>query len=145
MDHRFFLLWFSFIYAVVSLDKRRMGRTIQYSVLPLSTAQEHWQISRATTVEILICTGDQINGSYMKWVKVFKNGPSKICGRQLLKIWSDMVCLSKSKLSPTNFTWSILEYLDPNATQSWNGLTTDLRNRRSLIHAPLKLKPVEKS
>ena len=29
--------------------------------------------------------------------KVFKNGPSKICGRQPLK----------------NFTWFILEYLDP--------------------------------
>ena len=33
-----------------------------------------------------------------KQVKVFKNGPRKICGRQLLK----------------NFTWSIHEYLDPN-------------------------------
>ena len=31
------------------------------------------------------------------WVKVFKNGPSKICERQPLK----------------NFTWSILKYLDP--------------------------------
>ena len=31
------------------------------------------------------------------WVKVFKNGPSKGCGRQSLK----------------NYTWSILEYLDP--------------------------------
>ena len=30
-------------------------------------------------------------------VKVFKNGPSKICGRQPFK----------------NVTWSILEYLDP--------------------------------
>ena len=30
------------------------------------------------------------------WVKVFKNGPSKICGRQPLK----------------NSTWSIFEYLD---------------------------------
>ena len=29
-----------------------------------------------------------------KWDKVFKNGPSRICGRQPLK----------------NFTWSILEY-----------------------------------
>ena len=29
-----------------------------------------------------------------KWDKVFKNGPSKICGRQPSK----------------NFTWSILEY-----------------------------------
>ena len=33
-----------------------------------------------------------------KWVKVFKNEPSKICGRQPLR----------------NFTWFILEYLDPN-------------------------------
>ena len=31
------------------------------------------------------------------WVELFKNRPSKICGRQPLKI----------------FTWSILEYLDP--------------------------------
>ena len=31
------------------------------------------------------------------WVKVFKNAPSKVCGRQPLK----------------NFTQSILEYLDP--------------------------------
>ena len=30
-----------------------------------------------------------------KWVKVFKNGPSEICGRQPFKIWSDMVCLSR--------------------------------------------------
>ena len=31
------------------------------------------------------------------WVKVFKNGPSKICGRQPLK----------------NFTCFVLEYIDP--------------------------------
>ena len=31
------------------------------------------------------------------WIKVFKKGPSKICGRQPLK----------------NFTLSILEYFDP--------------------------------
>ena len=30
----------------------------------------------------------------------------------LQKIWSDIVCLGR--LSSTNFTWSILEYLDPN-------------------------------
>ena len=29
------------------------------------------------------------------WVKVFKNGPIKICGRRLSKIWSDMVYLSR--------------------------------------------------
>ena len=28
--------------------------------------------------------------SQTTWVKVFKNGPSRICGRQSLKIWSDM-------------------------------------------------------
>ena len=33
----------------------------------------------------------------LNWVKVFKNGPSKICERQPLK----------------NFTYSILKYLDP--------------------------------
>ena len=36
--------------------------------------------------------------------KVFKNGPSKICGRPPLK----------------NFTWSIFEYLDPYDTNSKN-------------------------
>ena len=35
------------------------------------------------------------------FVKVFKNGPSKICGRQPLK----------------KFTWSILIYLDPNGSR----------------------------
>ena len=35
-------------------------------------------------------------------VKVFKNGPSKISGKQPLK-----------RLSSPNFTWSILKYLDP--------------------------------
>ena len=30
------------------------------------------------------------------WVKVFRNGPSKICGRQPLEIWSNMVCLKQS-------------------------------------------------
>ena len=40
----------------------------------------------------------------MKWDKVFKNGPSKICGRQPLK----------------NFTWSILEYFVPSHHSSEN-------------------------
>ena len=31
------------------------------------------------------------------WVKIFKNGPSSICGRQPFK----------------SFTWSTLEYFDP--------------------------------
>ena len=32
---------------------------------------------------------------YYIWVKVFKNGPSKICGKQALKKFSDMVCLGR--------------------------------------------------
>ena len=42
-----------------------------------------------------ICTEKSTVGFYnvLKWDKVFKTGPSKICGRQPLK----------------NFTWSILE------------------------------------
>ena len=66
MDRSLFLLWFSFTYTDVSLDKRRMGRTIHYSALPPTAIQEHWQSSRATTVQSLICTADQINGSCMK-------------------------------------------------------------------------------
>ena len=38
----------------------------------------------------------------INWDKVFKNGPSKICGGQLLK----------------NFTWTILEYFVPIVTQN---------------------------
>ena len=45
------------------------------------------------------------------WGKVFKNRPSKICGRRPLKKlkWSG---LPRQTIS-TNSTWSILEYLDP--------------------------------
>ena len=42
------------------------------------------------------------------WVKVFKNGPSKICGR---------------RVPPTNFTWSILFYSKTNSN-SHNFLLT---------------------
>ena len=48
----------------------------------------------------LIWQWSKVTINYKKesvWVKVFKNGPSKICERQRLK----------------NFTWSILEYLYP--------------------------------
>ena len=33
--------------------------------------------------------------SQFKWGKVSKNGPSEICGREPLKIWSDMVWLNR--------------------------------------------------
>ena len=41
------------------------------------------------------------NKEHHIWVKVFKNGPSKICGRKPVKFWSDTVCLSRH--------WSILD------------------------------------
>ena len=49
--------------------------------------------------------------------KVFKDGVSKICGRQPLKIWSDLLASGDQiisnflRLSSTKFIWSILEYL----------------------------------
>ena len=46
------------------------------------------------------------------WGKVFKNGPSEICGRQPLKNLKKAISpRTFSRLSSTNFTWSILEYL----------------------------------
>ena len=55
-------------------------------------------------------------------VKVFKNGPSKICGSQPLKNlnWYGLPISLQifSRLSSTNLTWSILEYLDPFMTPS---------------------------
>ena len=51
------------------------------------------------------------------WDKVFKNGPSKICGGQPLKNLKGYGLLQQiislqifQRLSSTNFTWSILEY-----------------------------------
>ena len=73
------------------------------------------------------------------WVKLFKNGSSKIFGRQSLKNlkWYGLPRQNISlqifwRLSFTNFTWSILEYLDPyvltckkltiNPSRSWANL-----------------------
>ena len=54
---------------------------------------------------------DLIRDSIIIWIRnLSKNGPSKICRMQPLKLWSDMVCLSKLRLAFTNFAWSILEY-----------------------------------
>ena len=43
------------------------------------------------------------------WDKLFKNGPSKNCGRQPLSNLN----FKFLKAASTNFTWSILEYFDP--------------------------------
>ena len=59
-----------------------------------------------------------------KWGVVFKNGPSKICGRQSLKIWIDIVCkgcLPLILLSPflntlthlSNFFAAYFSYVNP--------------------------------
>ena len=46
------------------------------------------------------------------WVKVFENEPSKIWGRQLLKVWQTISLQIFQRPSFTNFAWSIFEYLD---------------------------------
>ena len=50
------------------------------------------------------------------WVKVFKNGPSKVCGRQPwknLKRCGRPLQILHFIWSSTNFTWFIFEHLDP--------------------------------
>ena len=55
----------------------------------------------------------------MSHVWVFKNRPSKICGRQPSK--NLKYCgLHRPRLSFTNLTWSIFEYLDPYITLRWH-------------------------
>ena len=49
-------------------------------------------------------------GYMVIWYKVFKNGPSKIYGRQPLK---NLKGYPSGYLSSTNCTWSILEYFVP--------------------------------
>ena len=57
---------------------------------------------------------------HMAWVKVFKNGSSKIRKRRPLRNLKQYGLLRQimslqifKRLSSTNFTWFILEYLDP--------------------------------
>ena len=59
-------------------------------------------------------------GAFIIWVKVLKNGPSKICGRQPLKnlmgyglLEADHIPPNFLKLSSTSFPWSILKYFVP--------------------------------
>ena len=71
----------------------------------------------ANVFKILLMTKPISGSSFMtKWDKVFKNGPSKICGRQPLKNMKGcgllLSCLLR--LSSTNFNWATLEYFVPN-------------------------------
>ena len=70
----------------------------------------------------LLCpwTKQEVNWTNI-WVKEFKNGPTKICGRQpfrklkrygLPKPKQTISPQTFYRLSSTNFTWSILEYFD---------------------------------
>ena len=62
----------------------------------------------------------QLNPPIHKWGKVFKNGPSKICGRQPLKNSEgyDLLpfrlfkgCLSENLLGPCSNTWTQINLL----------------------------------
>ena len=74
------------------------------------------------------------------WDKVFKNGPSKICGKQPLKNLKGYGLLGQTislqffkRLSSTNFTWSILECFVPFISDNINRIRvfTNLRHLRS--------------
>ena len=67
-----------------------------------------------------------------RWIKVFKNGPIKISGRQPLKNlkWVKTISLQIfRRLFSTNFTWSILKYLDQDVVSRLNApLLTPLQS-----------------
>ena len=72
----------------------------------MSQVIQHW-FTNITLLNVII---------QLIWQKVFKNGPSKICGKEFLKNWRGMVCFRQTislqifyRLPSTNFTWSILE------------------------------------
>ena len=67
------------------------------------------EVAIKTGTESLVCEYfQQVNTNMCIWGKVFKNGPSNICGRQRLK----------------NFIWSNLEYLSPYQTPKTTLLNT---------------------
>ena len=73
--------------------------------------------NHANVFKILLMTKPISWSSFMtKWDKVFKNGPSKTCGRQPLKNMKEcgllLSCLLR--LSSTNFNSATLEYFVPN-------------------------------
>ena len=57
----------------------------------LLTSRNQQALSQSHTNAMNNCDSKDNYWSILKWVKAFKNGPSKICGRKPLKIWSDMV------------------------------------------------------
>ena len=73
------------------------------------------------TLRVIKTTASAITSSKILkiiWDKVFKNEPSKICGRQPLKDLKQYGLLKQSlesfsRLSSTNFTCSILKYFVP--------------------------------
>ena len=68
------------------------------------------------------------NGWSLIWVNIFKNWPSKICGRQ-------------QRLPSTNVTWSSLEYLDPYISKSFHFINSEWSNTvfpKYLLEDPMK-------
>ena len=63
------------------------------------------------------------------WNKVFKNGPSKICGRQPSKILKGYGLLSFS------FTWSILEYFVPYVLKCFGFSGKPSKNKKHRVYS----------
>ena len=62
------------------------------------------------------------------WDKVFKSGPSKICGRQPLKTWRDIVCLSKA------YPFKFLKGCLPQIFLPLLNTLTHIKNRRPIFY-----------
>ena len=87
-------------------DRIIIGKSLKLLSHCLTNALEF--VVTSITIPILFLSTLTLVGfccSY-KWDKVFKSGPSKICGRQLLK----------------NFTWSTLEYFVQNVLEINQGI-----------------------
>ena len=70
------------------LSNRKMGKRWNWCVLKFPVEIEKKTETGITLSKILTNLG------YL-WIKIFKNGPNKVCGRQPLKIWIDVICLGR--------------------------------------------------
>ena len=95
------------------VPKNTMSPVTAFLDLPLIKDFERswsfcWRTNSLTNVLVRILNSCKRPRRYFIWYKVFKNGPSKICARKPLKI----------------FTWSIFEYFFPYVVDVYVNLLT---------------------
>ena len=132
----------------VSIPRHLCEQTIKITFSPPTVTFALMQLWNSKLVSIfnIVSIWYNLVPGLRIWIKVFKNKPNETCPRQPLKTWSDMVCLSRpyhlklfKRLFSTNFTWSILEHLDPSYMRFYftmhekNWIFTNLVNRDTIM------------